>query len=253
MQRLFSKKFSRKWLAAAAVLALLLSFCPQAYAGSKEDKGTINSNISAPELDAIHDVLDRMAEAFKKGDAEGCFRLFAPRAQRPRTLQNLQREFSQVRHTGLEDLSLVPGETIPTRGQSGDFTNPRRIEKIGAPSDQPTDSTDNTIDTFFLQRQEDGTFLLLESPFFEKIGQRRKIGLLVDALLGLMAIVALLVFWVWMGFDAYRARPRALLWRILVIFPPLLGAALYFLVRYLPAKLKRQPGPGLQTSTSSGS
>lgn len=227
-------------LALPALAFCLAVFSFSAQAGSKEEKGAVSTNITTLELEAIRAVLDRMADAFKKGDADACMRLFVPRAQRAKTQQNLQREFAQVRYTVFEILSVTPDETIPPRRQSVDVTIRRRMEKIGAAlADQAAgDSSDSTIDTFILQRQDDGTFMLLESQFFEKLGQRRGIGLLVNGLLGLMAIFALLVFWVWMGFDAYRARPRTLAWRLIVVFLPLAGALLYFLIRYLPSKIK---------------
>jgi hypothetical protein len=176
-------------------------------------------------------------------------RLFHPRVQRTKVQQNLQHEFEQIRYTVFEIISVVPDETIPPRRQSVDVSIRRRMEKIGSSGPDARlneDAVDDTTDTFILQRQDDGSFLILESPFFEKLGQRRGIGLLFHGLLAVMAVFALLVFWVWMGYDAYRARPRTALWRFMVIFLPLAGALLYFFVRYLPSKVNGtvQPAAG---------
>lgn len=89
-------------------------------------------------------------------------------------------------------------------------------------------------DFFLVERQADGGFLLVDSPFFQTMGRQQGVGLVADALLAAIGCLVGLAFWVWMGFEVFRLRPRRPAWRNVVMLLPLLGAAAFFLFCYLP-------------------
>lgn len=94
---------------------------------------------------------------------------------------------------------------------------------------------ENTISqAFVVQKLDDGSFLLVQSEFFDSLGLRQGVGaLVVEGLLALMALCALMVFTVWMGIDAWRLRPRSRLWRLVVAIP-VIGPAAYFFMVWCP-------------------
>ena len=75
---------------------------------------------------------------------------------------------------------------------------------------------------------------LTSSPFFDTLGRRQRWFFVSDMLLGAILILAMMGFWVWMGFEAFRLRPRSHFWRASVLLVPLLGAVGFFLWAYLP-------------------
>jgi hypothetical protein len=89
-------------------------------------------------------------------------------------------------------------------------------------------------DLFLVERQTDGRFLLVDSPFFLTLGQQQGVGLIADALLAAIGCLMGLTFWVWMGFEAFTLRPRRPAWRAVVMLLPLLGALAFFLFCYVP-------------------
>lgn len=98
-------------------------------------------------------------------------------------------------------------------------------------------------ETFAIQKLDDGTFMLLGSEFFDALGLRQGIGgVMVNAVFAIMIVGAGLVFWVWMGYEAYRARPRYRLWRAVVLLP-VIGPLVYFMFGYLPRVLREIFGP----------
>lgn len=94
-------------------------------------------------------------------------------------------------------------------------------------------------DAFLLERQPDGAYLIVDSPFFQTVGHQQGVGLIADALLVAMGCLVALVFWVWMGFEAFTRRPRRPGWRTCVMLVPLLGALAFFVVVYLPGLVRR--------------
>jgi hypothetical protein len=90
--------------------------------------------------------------------------------------------------------------------------------------------------TFVVQKTKDG-FKIRDSSFFDNLGVRQGMGLVVEGLLSAMAVCALLSFWVWMGWEALRARPRYTIWRWVVLIP-IAGACAFFFAAYLPRQLK---------------
>ena len=107
---------------------------------------------------------------------------------------------------------------------------------VRAGEEEPKPIENSTNQTFIVEKCADGSFLLRSSPFFNTLGQR-PIGFVIRVVLALMVGFTLLAFWAWMGLDAWWARPRRRFWRAFVLIPAL-GAVVYFLCAYLPARLK---------------
>ena len=104
--------------------------------------------------------------------------------------------------------------------------------------------------TFTVKKCGDGSFRFLRSSFFDGLGQRNRLGSLVTwALLVAVLSLALLSFCIWMGWAAFRLRPRSFFWRV-VVFVPLAGAAAFFLLTYLPVFLRRLIRKGGVSSSS---
>lgn len=104
---------------------------------------------------------------------------------------------------------------------------------------------------FLVERQPNGSFLLVDSPFFQTLGRQQGVGLIADALLAAIGCLMGLTFWVWMGFEAFSLRPRRPTWRTAVMLVPLLGAFAFFLFCYLPS-LFRKPGEPDESRARSG-
>ena len=85
----------------------------------------------------------------------------------------------------------------------------------------------------------DGTFSLRYSEFFKTLGLRRGPGLFLRGIGLVLAFCVVLMFWVWMGWEAWRERPRTRFWRVVVVLLPLIGSILYFGVRLLPRWVKK--------------
>src|SRR5207249_187356 len=94
---------------------------------------------------------------------------------------------------------------------------------------------DTTMQTFVVQHGTSG-YVLVHSEFFDSLGLLPGLSVLVQSLLGIMICLLVLVFWVWMGWEAYRCRPRRPGWRA-AVFVPVLGARAFFLVVWLPRQL----------------
>lgn len=60
--------------------------------------------------------------------------------------------------------------------------------------------------------------------------------------------IALLAFWVWMLVDCLRREPREgndrLVWTLVIVFTKVLGAALYYFMRYRPRSGLAADGAG---------
>lgn len=188
---------------------------------------------------AIQQLLERMGAAFVAGDANALLMLFDVSADRREKLRDVfSREFAQMDYEAFTIQQIAPDETLQANRHTVDVqfsvtlvplqtSGPQKREKI----------TNSTSHTFVVQKRGDGTFALLNSTFFDSLGLRRGMSLMMDALLAVMALCAFLAFWVWMGYEAYRARPRRIFWRTFVLLP-ILGPLVYFGAYYLPRKIR---------------
>ena len=213
-------------------------------------------SVALPEEDAaaIGKLFGTLAGAFKVGDAEACAALLAPSRERDKIKKALLREFQQVRYLDFQILKILPDDTRPDRTQSVDVQlacklvdldmptpvaplAPLTPHAAGAEVDAPEQAIENTTtQTFVLEKQGDGRFAIVSSDFFMSLGLRQGLGLVVKGSIAVMALVALLAFWVWMGSAAWWRRPRETFWRVFVLVP-LVGALAFFFISYLPREL----------------
>ena len=121
-----------------------------------------------------------------------------------------------------------------------------RVSKIPDPKAEKQFVRENNQNNIFIfQKNRRGQFLLADSPFFDTIGKRQPFSdtpgkrnqffqhFAPNILLGFTCLLAIMGFWVWMGFLAFRMRPRNYFWRFFIMLP-VFGATVYFLVVYLP-------------------
>jgi hypothetical protein len=218
-------------------LALLISLPCLAATPAKPKPG--ESPLAASELtDAdkaqIAILFQQLASDFRAGNAMSCRALFVPEARREIAI-SLEREFQQSQYVEFKIGDLQPDDSIKERNlHSVDVSLSYRIK--GTP---PVRDVENTVTHTFWLRKDGDRFLFVRSPFFDGLGLRRGIWIMVgNALLGVIVGVALLTFWIWMGWEVYRAHPRRYFWRILVLIP-IAGAAAFFAIVYLPGLARR--------------
>ncbi len=229
-------------LSATTVMLCALAFAVQA--GTTAPVAT--SDLTEQDVQSIKALLSRLSDGFKKANAADMMTLFGTRdpKRREKIRENLEHEFQAIRYVEMEFTAVVPDESMPHNRHSLDVSMHMVTEDLRHPSTTSggaeTRSENSTTETFIVHKQEDGTFVLIDSPFFDKLGLQQGVGLVVDGLLAVMGLVAGLAFWVWMGFEVHRARPRSLFWRTLV-FVPVIGPVAFFVVKYLPGQLSSQP------------
>lgn len=207
-----------------------------------------HSELTPDDVEAIKALFTKMADGFAKGDAHSVMQLFANKTSKrhERISECVEREFAQVRYSDVKILAVSADESLTRKRHSVDVTMQMRIIAASAEGDRassgqaPPDLA-TTTESFIVQRFEDGSFMLVDSSFFDKLGLKQGVGIVVDAVLAVMALVAALAFWVWMGFESYRARPRNRSWRIVVYGVPVLGALLYFVLKYIPGQMAAPP------------
>ena len=222
-----------KWIALG--LCLILPFA--AVAGTTAPPAT--SELTPTEVLAIKELFERLADGFKKADTAQILTLFGTHDQkrREKIRENLERELAQIRYVDFTIATVTPDESLGHNRHSVDVAMQMVTQDLRRPaSDKP--DPNSTTETFIVHRLENGTFVILDSPFFDKLGLQQGMGMVVDALLAVMGLLAALAFWVWMGFEVHRARPRSTFWRIFV-FVPLLGPLAFFVIKYLPHQLGR--------------
>ena len=230
---------SRLYALLSAALICALS-CFTAHAGTTAPVAT--SDLTDQDVQLIKALLTRLSDGFKKADAAELMTLFGTRdsKRRDRIRENLEHEFQQIRYVDLTISAVTPDETMPHNRHSLDVTMHMITEDLRHPGAADSRSENSTTETFIVHRQENGAFVVIDSPFFDKLGLQQGVGLVVDGLLAVMGMIAGLAFWVWMGFEVHRARPRSTFWRALV-FVPVVGALAFFVVKYLPNQLARPP------------
>ncbi|MBI3828441.1 MAG: hypothetical protein HY291_02935 [Planctomycetes bacterium] len=193
--------------------------------------------LGAEDLKRIQNLFDAMKQAFLARDAAAATRLFIPRspeeqARLDQIAVNIRKELRKERYeagSGFEVEELEPDAKLsPVRYSVWVRIHYKLLDKPNMPA---RTSTHN--DFFVLERMPDGSFAFVDSPYFDTLGQRQGLNIVADAMLALLGLLAALSFWVWMGFEAFRMRPRSHGWRVFV-FVPLLGALVFFLAAYLP-------------------
>lgn len=198
--------------------------------------------LTATERGDLQQCLAALAEAFQAGNAEAALKMFAPRhdtdlERQERIRETLEREFAACRYLSLEFLDQPVVEDCPNEATWIVWVRMR----IGY-EDRNTKLTHtyHHNDTFIVTRLEDGRFRLADSPWFDTLGKRQRLGLLGDVALLAIGMLAALAFWVWMGFEAHWLRPRSHAWRLIVVLLPLLGAIAFFAAKYVPEWQRRR-------------
>ena len=243
---MMSFKQNLSGVARVAVVAVACLLSTAAWCGNAAPQA--QSELTPDDVEAIKALFTKMATAFSQGDSHAVMLLFANKTskRREKISESIEREFSQVRYSDVTILAVSADESLTRTRHSVDVTMQMRISDASkdgdkaAASQTPPDFT-TTTESFIVQRFEDGSFLLVDSSYFDKLGLKQGVGIIVDGVLAIMALVAALAFWVWMGFEAYRARPRNTVWRTIVYVVPVVGALLFFVLKYMPGQMGATP------------
>jgi len=227
----------------ALALALACGAPPAFAAAEKKGERTLAApSLSTEDLKAVQELFERLSSAFRANDATACVQLFvAGLPERERIRRGLEREFEQSRYLAFEVAEIRPDDKLSEKVHSVEvrlrceFVDRSRAGARKPPQNAETLKDSNTY-TFVVQKLDDGSFALGGSQFFDALGLHRGLGGVPRALVAALALSALLAFWVWMGLESFRARPRSHFWRAGVVFVPLLGAGAYFLWVYLPRR-----------------
>jgi len=200
--------------------------------------------LTPADLAAIDELFENLATCFKNGDIKSARLLFADlkpgeEERRKEVLENLHKEMRSEDYT--EFVKLEPAEP-EEKLQDGRFSVWVRLRfkvgKHGSSGDPPWTNYNNT---FVLERAASGEMRFVDSQFFDYIGKRQGLGLVADALLLAIGILAALSFWVWMGYEAFARRPRTPGWRTAVTLIPVAGALGYFAVVFVPGLFRAAP------------
>ncbi|HYG76651.1 MAG TPA: hypothetical protein VEK08_16730 [Planctomycetota bacterium] len=225
---------------ALAALTAAASLC----AATKEKDKDREQIAAAPELSeqdvkAIGELFQRLSAGFLAGDASACMRVFVPGlGTREQIEDNLINEFKQSRYLKFEIVQILPAEKLQPSIHSVDVRLRFEFINLNRPPEMQQPIRNSTTETFAVKKLDDGSFALLHSEFFDSLGMRQGMGLVVEGLLALMFAIALLGFWTWMGWETLRTRPREVAWQLIVLLLPVIGAVVYFGVRYIPRQLR---------------
>lgn len=198
--------------------------------------------------EALKKLFDQMAQAFLKNDPEECLKLFAPAAaERNKLTENIRDEFLQSKYERFEIAEVRTDEMeqdldrkhvyavdvvlrMATRSRKADEANGNDPERVYS-----------TTYSFVVQRLNDGSFALRFSEFFKTLGLRRGPGILLHGIgiaIPIVGFCVALILYVWMGWEAWRERPRAKFWRYATIVP-VAGSLAYLLIRLVPRWLNK--------------
>lgn len=232
------------------VLVLLQLACAlSARAGEGRDTRRKPKIPALPELGEedllqIREILANMCKAFMQGKAGGVMTLIGKAGdseRRAEIREALVREFESEEY----EFFKVLGEVEPDDKLMGNrhsvwvrlhFKYRHRDSKVTT----KTEWLENYHnDVFIFRKNKHGRFALVDSQFFDTLGRRQmSINIPEFLLLGIILILASMGVWVWMGFEAFRLRPRSHVWRAFVLLVPLLGALVYLFWIYLPGLRK---------------
>jgi len=216
--------------------ALLLAACGADASTVRErrpNRPAANPDLSPAEITSIASLFQELGNAFIKKDAQTVALLFAVSPDERGYIETkLRREFEHSQYCAFEVQQILPDDKLLDRRHSVDVQIKFCIIKDGVYL------SNSTIHNFIVQKRDDGSFAMVHSEFFDNLGLRQSMNMLAEALLAIIVLSMLLAFWVWMGLEVFRSRPRSRFWRVMVFFP-LLGALAFFLSVWLPRQLKR--------------
>jgi len=204
--------------------------------------------LAGADREALKKLFGQLAAAFLKNDSEECLKLFAPAAaERNKLVENIRDEFTQSNYVRFEIVELRTDEMEQDLDRKHVYTLDvvLRMETSKKKTTEGS-STDekraySTTYSFVVQRMNDGVFALRFSEFFKTLGLRRGPGILLHGVGVAGPVVGFciaLVLYVWMGWEAWRERPRAQFWRYATLLP-VIGSMAYLLIRLLPRWMKK--------------
>jgi hypothetical protein len=224
------------WLALGACLAVV-----SASPGAEPERAPVaqvkaaGKDLTPEDLAQVHGLLERLRLAFLAGDSKQALGLFVARGeeetlQREQLAQNLRREFKSETYEAFE----VPEAALDEQVSPGRYRFWLRLRTVSGSRRGGAAHENRANECFLLERQSDGSFALVDSAWLDTLGQRQGVGLVADAILAAILALAGLTFWVWMGYQAFNMRPRSVAWRTVVAATPLVGALVFFFVKYVP-------------------
>jgi hypothetical protein len=213
---------------------VLAADAPKADAAKAEPVDT--SPITANELAQAKDLLTVLGECFKAGDARRAKSCFTPGTEEGQLRRNaikrvLDREFAVERYTVFDVLEVQAEERLPIRGHLLVWA---RLKLSFESKNPKIERTVYRNEYFEFDTLPDGRLALVDSEFFDTLGRKQGLEMMGDFLLTGVLSLAVLSFWVWMGYAAMILRPRKRVWRVLVLALPFLGALIFFFAVYLP-------------------
>jgi len=232
--------FARITLSLILLLGSASAFCGEAKAEPPKVEAVDTSPITANELAQTKDLLMVLGECFKTGDARRAKSCFTPGTEEGQLRRNaikrvLDREFAVERYTEFEVLEVQPVERLPIRGHLLVWARLKLSFESKSPKIERTVFRN---EYFEFDTLPDGRLALVDSEFFDTLGRKQGLDMMGDFLLTGVLSLAVLSFWVWMGYAAMSLRPRKRVWRVLVLALPFLGALIFFFAVYLPGLRK---------------
>jgi hypothetical protein len=221
---------------------------PEDKAAAAPAKGEV-LEFTQPQTEAVKALFERIKLGFLAGDYKAVRALFVSHDQQQEDRRNdigqaLRREFKAERYVDWEAAEIVPEDRVGAER----FSLWVRLRSVCEKRPQGPRRENWHNDVFLVERQADGAFCLVDSPYFRTLGGQRGMSLVADAILAAILIVAALSVWVWAGYAAFSLRPRSPLWRALVVLVPLLGAVAFLCSRRLPGRWRARRDPQ-QTTT----
>ena len=203
---------------------------------TRPDPQVARPDLSEDDLDELQNVFEKMSECFLSGNAEGIKRLLALSEERDGIVDTLKREFKEARYFDFQVERPLPDNKLSANRHSVDVTIRVKLlylNDLRRPEDRnPIENT--TFQSFVVQREANGKFRIVNSPFFDNMGRRGGgMGSFVITLFIIgIVICVLFLFWIWMASEAWFIRPRSK-WRWVAAIP-VAGSAVFFFFRYLP-------------------
>ena len=191
--------------------------------------------ITAAELQKAKDLLTVLGECFKTGDSRSAKSCFTPGTEEGQLRRNaikrvLDREFSVEKYTVFDVLEVQAEERL----SKSRMLIWARLKLSFESKNPKIERTVFRNEYFEFDTLPDGRLALVDSEFFDLLGRKQGLEMMGDFLLSGVLSLAVLSFWVWMGYAAMIIRPRKRVWRTLVLALPFLGALIFFFAVYLP-------------------
>ena len=200
------------------------------------------ADLTDDDLDDLETLFAKLGDAFKKGDADEAAELLAGSGEKPRIVDSLKREFAEARYLEFRASRPLQESQISRNRYSVEVTLRWKLLYLNdaRPADLRTPVENTIFHSFVMQRTVKGDFKIVNSLFFANLGRRGSgMHLFADFVFIVICAIVALAIVVWMGSEAWSLRPRSHFWRLITLLP-VIGALLYFFIKYLPGKFGRQ-------------